>query len=56
MRTELINRNTPRSRRERIIQWLREIEHRACEIYLQAASIYADDLVLKKFSGTNRKR
>lgn len=32
-----------------IIQWLREIEHRASEIYLQAAALYADDIVLKDF-------
>lgn len=32
-----------------IIQWLRAIEHQASEIYLQAASLYADDLVLKDF-------
>lgn len=32
-----------------IISWLREIEHLANEIYLQAASIYVDDLSFKKF-------
>lgn len=34
---------------KKIINWLREIEHRASEIYLLAASIYSDDPVLKKF-------
>lgn len=32
-----------------IIQWLRETEHRASKIYLQAAAVYADDQVLRKF-------
>lgn len=32
-----------------IIKWLREIEHLASEMYLQAASIYANDHSLKKF-------
>lgn len=32
-----------------IIQWLRAIEHQASEIYLHAASLFDDDLVLKDF-------
>lgn len=32
-----------------IINWLREIEHLAVEMYQQAASIYSDDDFLKKF-------
>ena len=36
-----------------IIKWLREIEHLANEMYLQAASIYANDESLKKFLEQN---
>ena len=32
-----------------IIKWLREVEHRASEMYLKAASIYANDVSLNKF-------
>lgn len=32
-----------------IIKWLREIEHLAGEMYLQAASIYKTDANLKRF-------
>jgi two-component system chemotaxis response regulator CheY len=32
-----------------IIKWLREIEHLANHVYLEAAAIYADDIKLKKF-------
>ena len=32
-----------------IIEWLREIEHLANKVYLQAASIYDDVPKLKKF-------
>ncbi len=32
-----------------IIKWLREIEHLANQVYLQAAAVYADDIKLKKF-------
>ena len=36
-----------------IIKWLREIEHLANEMYLQAASIYANNESLKKFLEQN---
>lgn len=32
-----------------IIKWLRNIEHLANQVYLKAATIYADDIKLKKF-------
>jgi|WetSurMetagenome_2_1015567.scaffolds.fasta_scaffold171422_2 hypothetical protein len=32
-----------------IINWLREIEHLANQVYLQAAAIYENDVKLKKF-------
>ncbi len=36
-----------------IIEWLREIERLACEMYEKAASVYANDNVLKKFLENN---
>ena len=36
-----------------IINWLREIEHLANEVYEKAASIYADDLKFKRFLELN---
>jgi hypothetical protein len=33
-----------------IINWLREIEHLANQVYLQAAAIYKNDVKLKKIS------
>jgi hypothetical protein len=38
---------------EKLIKWLREVEHLANEIYFQAATVYADDLQFKTFLEQN---